>query len=74
MMSSLLPFLYACTESLCYLSDTCIPNFFVQCSVVYYYLFVGFNILFAKRYIFVRCSLYVPALSKKCLKNKILQI
>ena len=37
---------------------------------VYNYLFVGFNILFAKRYAFVHSSKYVRALLKKYLKIK----
>ena len=35
------------------------------CSAIYYYLFVGFNILFAKTYAFIHISLYVWTLSKK---------
>ena len=70
--------LYACAESLFYFADNMHAPIFVRdvqiLFAVYNYLFVEFNILFVKRYIFVRCSLYVPVLSKKCLKNKILQI
>ena len=40
--------------------------FYSWCSVVYYYLFLGFNILFAKIYVFIRSSPYVLAISKKC--------
>ena len=78
-LSSLYYFICMLKTSLLFIQlTTCMHQFFCsQCSNFVrsdYYLFVGFNILFAKRYIFVRCSLYVPALSKKYLKNKILQI
>ena len=46
------------------------PIFCSRCSAVYYYLFVGFNIFFTKRYAFVPSSPFVRALTKKYLKIK----
>jgi len=66
--------LYACAESLFYFVDNMHAPIFVRdvqiLFAMYYYLFVGFNILFAKRYEFVRRGPYVQVLSKKCKKIK----
>ena len=65
--------LYACAESLFYFVDNMHAPIFVRdvqiLFAVYNYLFVEFNILFVKRYRFVRSSIYIQALSKKILKK-----
>ena len=62
-------FLYACAEPLFYFADNMLAPIFVRdvqiLFAVYNYLFVGFNILFAKKYVFVRNSTYVRAFLKK---------
>ena len=65
--------LYACAESLFYFVDNMHAPIFVHdvqiLFAVYIYLFVEFNILFVKRYRFVRSSTYIRALSKKIFKK-----
>ena len=65
--------LYACAESLFYFVDNMHAPIFVRdvqiLFTVYNYLFVEFNILFVKRYRFVRSSTYIRALSKEILKK-----
>ena len=65
--------LYACAESLFYFVDNMHAPIFVRdvqiLFTVYNYLFVEFNILFVKRYRFVRSSTYIRALSKEIFKK-----
>ena len=65
--------LYTCAESLFYFVDNMHAPIFVHgvqiLFAVYNYLFVEFNILFVKRYRFVRSSTYIRALSKEIFKK-----
>ena len=65
--------LYACAESLFYFVDNMHAPIFVRdvqiLFAAYNYLSVEFNILFVKRYRFVRSSIYIRVLSKEILKK-----